>query len=184
MQLSAVEANLGDLEKQSSETKQQLEEFRKLAGQFKSMIDSGRLEVRFRRGRMIVQLPEDVLFPSGSADLTKDGADAIIEVGKILKSVRDKRFIVAGHTDSVPISNDRFRSNWELSTARAVNVLQSLIRSGIDAGRLAAAGYAQYDPIAGNARAAGRKQNRRIEIVLEPSLKEFPEKVKAVIKPK
>jgi chemotaxis protein MotB len=181
MQLSAAEASLGKLREQTVDAKKQLTEFRALALQFKRMVDSGRLEIRFRRGRMIVELPAEVLFPSGSADLTEPGADSLKEVAKILKTVPYKRFIVAGHTDSVPISNDRFRSNWELSSARAVNVIQALIRSGIDPSRLSTAGYAQYDPISNNAKEAGRKKNRRIEIVLEPRLKEFPEKAEKVL---
>lgn len=181
MQLSAAESSLGKLREQTVDAKQQLTEFRALALQFKRMVDSGRLEVRFRRGRMIVELPAEVLFPSGNADLTEPGADSLKEVAKILKKVPYKRFIVAGHTDSVPISNDRFRSNWELSSARAVNVIQALIRSGIDPSRLSTAGYAQYDPIANNVKDAGRKKNRRIEIVLEPHLKEFPEKAEKTL---
>jgi chemotaxis protein MotB len=176
MQLSATEATLGKIKEKSTETKQRLSEYRALALQFKRMVDSGKLEVNFRRGRMIVQMPEDVLFPSGSADLTPEGNEALRDLAKILKNVPSKRFVVAGHTDSVPISNDKFRSNWELSTARSVNVLQSLIRSGIDPARLSAAGFAQYDPISNNTKEAGRKHNRRIEVVLEPHLKEFPEK--------
>jgi chemotaxis protein MotB len=184
MQLSAAEASLEKLREKSSEAKELLKEFRAIASQFKKMVDSGRLEVRFRRGRMIVELPAEVLFPSGSADLTEAGATAIKDVAKILKTVPNKRFVVAGHTDSVPISNDRFRSNWALSSARAVNVTEALIRWGIDPNRLGAVGYAEYDPIAGNVKESGRKKNRRIEIVLEPRLKEFPEKAKASSKAK
>ena len=146
------------------------------------MISTGKLEVTFRRGRMIVQLPEKVLFPSGSADLTKDGKEALKQVAKILRKVANKRFIVAGHTDNVPISNEEFASNWELPVARAVNVAKSLVSTGLSARRLSAAGYAQFDPIATNSTAAGRQRNRRIEIILEPRLKKPPETKKATKK--
>jgi chemotaxis protein MotB len=180
--LAAIESRFEELREERRSIASRLAEFRRVSKQFQRMINSGKLEVIFRRGRMIVQLPEKVLFPSGSADLTKDGADALKQVAKILRKVADKRFIVAGHTDNVPISNDDFASNWELSVARAVNVTRSLISTGLGARRLSAAGYAQFDPIATNSTSAGRQKNRRIEIILEPRLKKPPETKKATKK--
>src|SRR5690606_5652418 len=134
-----------------------------------------KLEIAFRRGRMIVQLPAQVLFPSGSAELTGEGVEAIADVAKILRDMRDQHFIVGGHTDSIPVSNDEFRSNWELSAARAVNVTESLVKAGLKPGQLVAAGYAEFDPVAKNNTQAGRQKNRRIEIILEPKLREIPD---------
>jgi chemotaxis protein MotB len=138
------------------------------------MIDSGRLKVTFRRGRMIVELPAQVLFPSGSAELTDDGQKSLAEVAHILRVMRGRHFIVGGHTDNVPVSTERFANNWELSTARAVTVTGALIRGGLRPEQLVAAGYSEYDPVARNTSEAGRQKNRRIEIMLEPRLKPIP----------
>lgn len=174
-ELAATQAQLEGLEAERSEIREQLAEFRKMTQQFRRMIDSGRLEVTFRRGRMIVELPAQVLFPSGSADLTDEGKQALVEVAKVLRGLRKRRFVVAGHTDDVPVATERFSNNWELSTQRAVHVTQALIRGGLRPEQLVAAGYGQYDPIARNTREAGRSKNRRIEIILEPQLRPLPE---------
>jgi len=180
--LAAVDSRYRELREEQQSIAARLAEFRRVTKQFQSMISSGKLEVKFRRGRMIVQLPEKVLFPSGSADLTEDGKDALKQVARILSKVANKRFIVAGHTDNIPISNDDFASNWELSVARAVNVTKALISTGLNPRRLVAAGHAQHDPVAKNSTSAGRQKNRRIEIVLEPRLRKPPETKKATKK--
>lgn len=182
--LASAETRLAELNEERGEIKEQLAEFRQLTQQFKRMIDSGRLEVTFRRGRMIVELPAAVLFPSGSSDLTADGTKSLNEVAKILRSMRSRRFIVAGHTDNIPVSTPQFPSNWELSTARAVQVTKELIRGGMREAQLVAAGYAEHDPIAANGSEKGRQKNRRIEIILEPRLAPMPGLEKPDAKPK
>jgi chemotaxis protein MotB len=174
-ELAVVNTRLAETEQERGEIREQLAEFRQMTAQFKRMIDSGRLEVVFRRGRMIVQLPAQVLFPSGSAELTEDGKKALQEVAKVLRGMRNRRFVVAGHTDNVPVAkNERFADNWELSAARAVGVTSALIRGGLRAEQLVAAGYSEYDPVARNTSEAGRSKNRRIEIILEPRLTQLP----------
>jgi chemotaxis protein MotB len=183
--LAAAQARLEGLEAERAELGVQMAEYRKVTQQFRSMIDSGKLTVTFRRGRMIVELPAAVLFASGSAELSAQGATALKEVAAILGHVPGKRFIVAGHTDDVPITKalTGYSSNWALSAARAVIVTEALLGAGLPPGHLSAAGFGQYDPIASNRAPAGRQKNRRIEIVLEPELKAFPsaldEKVKS-----
>lgn len=172
--LAAAQTRLDELDEERGEIKEQLAEFKQITQQFKRMIDSGRLQVTFRRGRMIVELPAQVLFPSGSADLTDEGQKSLSEVAKVLRAMRSRRFIVAGHTDNVPVSTDRFANNWELSTARAVKVTGAMIRGGLRPEQLVAAGYSEFDPVARNTSEAGRQKNRRIEIILEPRLKPIP----------
>lgn len=173
-QLAAAETQLAALNAERSEIKEELAEFRQLSQQLKKMIDSGRLEVTFRRGRMIVELPAQVLFPSGSAELTPDGTKALHEVARILRTMRSRRFIVAGHTDNIPVATPQFPSNWELSTARAVQVTKALIKGGLRAEQLIAAGASEYDPVARNTSEKTRQKNRRIEIILEPRLRPLP----------
>jgi chemotaxis protein MotB len=174
-ELAAAQSRLEELDEERAEISERLAEFKRMTEQFRRMIDSGQLEIVFRRGRMIVQLPAQVLFPSGSADLTDEGRAAIRDVARILRKMRGRHFIVGGHTDAVPVSNDDFGSNWELSAARAVNVTEALIKAGLKPQQLVAAGYAEHDPVASNRREDGRQKNRRIEIVLEPKLKPLPD---------
>jgi chemotaxis protein MotB len=139
------------------------------------MIDSGKLRVRVVRGRMVVELAENILFDSGRADLKKEGEEALAQVASVLNTIPNRDFQIAGHTDNIPIKSAKFPSNWELSTARAVEVTRFLAEKGVDTARLSAAGYADTQPVAANTEPEGRKQNRRIEIVLMPNLDELPD---------
>jgi chemotaxis protein MotB len=124
---------------------------------------------------MVVELAENILFDSGKSDLKKEGQEALTEVAAVLSSIPNRDFQIAGHTDDIPIKSAKFPSNWELSTARAVEVTRYLSTKGVDPSRLSAAGYAETQPVASNADTEGRKQNRRIEIVLMPNLDELPD---------
>lgn len=175
--LDASRTELEELRAERAETEKRLASFKALTEKFQKMIDSGKLQVVFRRGRMVVKLPAGVLFASGSAELSKEGHDAIRDVAKILKQVQDRQFMVAVHTDNLPIDPravppSPFKNNLELSTARALTVAQQLIAAGMNPARLSAAGYAEHEPVRENATDAGRQENRRIEIVLLPNLSE------------
>jgi chemotaxis protein MotB len=150
-------------------------QFCQLMAQLRQMIESGKINVRIIRNRMVVELPEEILFPSGQAVLKKGGRNALGEIADVLSGLEGRDFQVAGHTDNLPIDNDKFSSNWELSTQRAVNVTAQLIEQGLDADRVAATGYAATRPIADNETEEGRAKNRRIEIVLMPNLEELPD---------
>jgi chemotaxis protein MotB len=169
--LAAATARLTELEDASAASNQRLAEFRDLRAKFQRMIDSGALDITFRRGRMIVEMPAAVLFDSGSADLSTEGKETVVRVAKILRSVPRHHFLVGGHTDNVPAVKE-YKSNWELSAARALRVTDALITHGMPAKRLVLAGYSEYDPVAGNGSEAGRQKNRRIEIILEPYVEE------------
>jgi chemotaxis protein MotB len=144
-----------------------------LQTKFKKMIDAGHLKVTTRHGRIVLQLHNDVLFATGDADLKPDGKQAIGEVAATLRGVTLKRFQVAGHTDSEPITTDtkkQFPTNWELSAARAIAVVKLLVADGVAPAVLSAAGYGPYDPVANNATPDGQSKNRRIEITLVPNV--------------
>jgi chemotaxis protein MotB len=124
---------------------------------------------------MTLKLPDDILFPTGSKDLKKEGKTALEQVGDVLKDV-DRDFIIAGHTDPIPVKKGGpFKSNWDLSTARAVEVVKLMTSKGVNAERMAAAGFAEFDPVADNSTKEGRAQNRRLEIILMPKLEELPQ---------
>jgi chemotaxis protein MotB len=138
------------------------------------MVDAGQIKVTVRNGRMLLALPNDILFDSGKVEIKPEGKTAIANVAKVLAGMPDRHFLVAGHTDNVPIKTKKFRSNWELSTQRAVEVTGLLVEGGMKPSQLGAAGYADFDPAASNDTPEGQKQNRRIEIVVEPNLSELP----------
>ena len=136
------------------------------------MVDAGTIKVGFREGRLVVHLDDAILFDSGKAKLKQTGQEAIAELVEPLSNVK-RDWIVGGHTDNVPIKTATFQSNWELSTARAVEVVNFLIEQGMPADRVGAAGYAEFDPVAKNSSKSGRTKNRRIELVLLPDLSEI-----------
>jgi chemotaxis protein MotB len=122
---------------------------------------------------LTLSISDRVLFPSGQATLTHEGQKLVDKLARALADVRERRILIEGHTDNVPIGPDlrsRFPSNWELSTARAGEVVRQLTtRGGIPAERLLAAGRADTEPAASNETEEGRQQNRRIEIILLPA---------------
>jgi chemotaxis protein MotB len=164
-----------ELRTKERQAQARLQTFRGMLEKFNKMIASGKLRVRIVRGRMVVELSENILFDSGKSELKKEGTAALQEVAGVLASIPDREFQIAGHTDNVPIKSAKFPSNWELSTARAVTVARSLAAQGVPQNRLSAAGYAESQPVASNDTPEGRAQNRRIEIVLMPNLDELPD---------
>jgi len=177
--LGEAQTKLEALAEQQADADALMRDYKAIAARFQRLIDSGRLKINYRRGRMVVDLPAKVLFPSGSAELSKEGQQDLRDVARILRKVKGKRFIVAGHTDNVKIKQKRelYSSNWALSAARAVTVTEALVRAGMLPAHLVAAGYGPHDPVASNQREAGRQQNRRIEIILEPKLRELPDRL-------
>jgi chemotaxis protein MotB len=174
--IGATRVELDELRAERAENEKRLAAFRTLTDKFRKMIDSGKLQVALVHGRMVVKLPAGILFPSGSAELSKEGKDALHDVAVVLRTMKDRRFMVAGHTDNVPIvPPSAFKNNLELSTARAVTVAQHLVGSGMSAPQLVAAGYAEHEPVRPNTSEAGRQENRRIELVLLPNVTEMPE---------
>jgi chemotaxis protein MotB len=166
---------LSELQERERQAQARLATFRQMIDRFRAMIASGRLRVRIVRGRMVVELPDNVLFESGEAELKEAGRQALAEVVEVLRTIERREFQVAGHTDNVPIRSRRFPSNWELSTARAVSVAKFMIERGMDSARISAAGHADTAPVASNDTPEGRAQNRRIEIILLPNLDELPD---------
>ena len=170
----ALQKKLAELEKAKAASEAREAMFRGLAEKLRSMVDAGQIKVTVRNGRMLLVLPNDILFDSGKVEIKEEGKNAIANVAKVLAGMADRHFLVAGHTDNVPIKTKKFRSNWELSTQRAVEVTRLLIEGGMKPAQLGAAGYADFDPAASNDTPDGQKQNRRIEIVVEPNLSELP----------
>lgn len=172
--LEDAKTRLEELRKQKAAAEASANTFRTLVQQLRSMIDAGKLQVVIRDGRMLIALPDAVLFDSGKTEVKPDGQGALTQVATVLATIPDRDFVVAGHTDTNPIHTKEFPSNWELSAARALRVTQYLIAHGMRPGVLAASGYGEFDPVAANDTPEHRAQNRRIEIVLQPNLNDLP----------
>ena len=130
----------------------------------KEQIDQGLIEVEQREGKVFVTVGSGGAFPSGTADLTEE-AQRIIDRIALSAMSPDSSIKVTGHTDDVPISNGQFRDNWDLGAGRAASVVQAIQNTGLISGdRLEAVSKGEMEPVADNTTAAGREQNRRIEI--------------------
>jgi chemotaxis protein MotB len=130
----------------------------------KQQIDQGLVEVEQRDDKVFVTVGSGGAFPSGTADLT-DEAQRILDRISLAAMSPESKITVTGHTDDIPISNDQFRDNWDLAAGRASSVVQAIQRTGlIDGDRLSAVSKGEVSPVADNATAAGREENRRIEI--------------------
>jgi chemotaxis protein MotB len=172
--VAASKEELTKLRKQREQYQSRMQAFQALAEKLKSMVDAGKLKVQIRKGRMLVQLPDSVLFPAGSATLKKEGQATLGEIGKALAEIKDRDFVVAGHTDNLAIKTQRFPSNWELSSQRAIEVSKFLIAQGVEPAHVSAAGYAEHDPLVANDTPENRQANRRIEIIVMPNIEELP----------
>ncbi len=171
--LEDAKSRLEELRKAQAAADARAQLFQQFVQKLKKMIDAGQLKVATRAGRLVIQLPNDVLFDSGQTLIKPLGKVALTQLAKVLVTVPGRAFQVAGHTDNVPIQTSRFPSNWELSTARALEVVKLLIAQGVSPHALSAAGYGEFDPVASNDAPDGRAKNRRIELTLQPNLDEL-----------
>ena len=150
------------------------ESHNKLVKELKDEIARGEVNINEMKGRLTVNVLDRILFDLGKAEIKPSGRKLLNRIAPVLNQARNRDIEIQGHTDNLPIRGElqrKFPTNWELSTARATTVVRYLQeKCGVDAGRLTAAGYSYYRPIASNETKQGRQQNRRIEIVLKPKL--------------
>ena len=181
--MSATKEELAQLRAQKAEADQRIAAIEEIQKQFAKMIDTGQLSVSARHGELVVSLPSEVLFPSGSAVLSTKGEYAVVEVAAVLKRFADRRFLVVGHTDTQDFAKPKAgdaaaacapKDNWALSTERALTVTRVMVTAGMDSKNLIPAGDGEHDPVAPNATPDGRQKNRRIEIALLPAINELP----------
>jgi len=164
---------------------EQLEQIRKrfetLREKLQQLTNLG-LKVEVRDNRMLIQLPGDVLFDSGSDKLKPRGKEILIAVAAVVRGDADlsrREFQVAGHTDSKPLKGGPFQDNWGLSAMRSRSVLAFLTQpeaeggGGLDPKNWSAAGYGETDPVSNNDSDEGREKNRRVELVVMPYVEEM-----------
>ncbi len=170
-EIDDLNARLNELQDQKEEELSELEKAKKLLEErLKQEIDdkSVRLEMA-EKGLAIIFLTE-VLFDSGKSDIKQEAFSSLDKIAVVLKNnVEDRNIGIEGHTDNEPIKHSKWKSNWELSTSRATSVLHYLVDTrGINPKRVAAIGYGEYRPVASNDTVEGKRQNRRVEIVILP----------------
>jgi len=142
-----------------------------LLEKMKTEISKGQVTISELKGKLTVNMVDSILFDSGKAEVKQGGLEVLRKVISILKDVMDKSIRIEGHTDNVQIIGalaKRYPTNWELSSARAINVARYLQEQGIDPGLLSAVAYGEWKPVGDNDTQEGKAKNRRIEIILVP----------------
>ncbi len=172
-QKSAAQQQVGSLEQEKAallaSSQQQQKQYQDLVQGLSKEVEKGQLQVKQYKNMLSVDLAEQIFFDSGRAMLKKEGKEVLKKVGDALKGYENKIIRVVGHTDNVPVAKSlqsTFPSNWELSVARATNVVRYLQEVGIPPERMVPSGRGEYDPVAPNDTPEGRQKNRRIEIML------------------
>ena len=157
--ISKLKSDLSELER----AKQELE------NRLKNEIGDKQVKVEMQDKGLVITFVAEVLFDSGRAVLRHDSTPKLAKVASVLNTtVADLNIGIEGHTDNKPIKKSGWKSNWELSTARALSVLHFLSEKGVTEPRMAATGYGEYKPVADNSVKEGRQKNRRVEIVILP----------------
>lgn len=155
----AVDAEEIAENKEMDEVKQEL---RSLAAEGEL---SEQMEVIEEKDWLLIRLDSALFFESGSASIKEEGKQLLTDISSVLETLEGRDILVQGHTDNVAIKTATYSSNWELSTARATNVVKFIVESlNVDPAMLTATGNAEFRPIGDNATEEGRRQNRRIEI--------------------
>ena len=132
------------------------------------------VDVKVLKGVVYISLSDQMLFKSGSYEVSSNAKQTLEKIAKILKDFKDFDVLVEGNTDNVPISKTNIRNNWDLSALRASSVVQVLQNEfGINPARLSAAGRGEYNPVTDNDTEVGKQRNRRTEIIITPKLDEF-----------
>lgn len=134
------------------------------------------VDVQVLKGVVYISLSDNMLYKSGSYEISERAGETLNKIAKIIMDYRDYDVLVEGNTDNVPISQPNIRNNWDLSVLRGSSVVQALQNDyGVDPKRLTAAGRGEYNPLAGNDSESGKTRNRRTQIIITPKLDQFME---------
>ena len=134
------------------------------------------VDVQVLKGVVYVSLNDNMLYKSGSYEISDRAGETLSKIAKIITDYKDYDVLIEGNTDNIPISRENIRNNWDLSCLRASSVVQALqTKYGVDPKRLTAGGRGEYNPLTSNATDAGKSRNRRTQIIITPKLDEFME---------
>ncbi|MBI5682307.1 MAG: OmpA family protein [Deltaproteobacteria bacterium] len=141
-------------------------DYKKVQSVVSEMEKSGKVNVSIEKRGIVISFSEGILFESGNAKIMPGAAAAIDEIAGMLKEMSNY-VRIEGHTDNIPIKTLEFPSNWELSTARALNMLRYMVDVyGLNPGKISAIGYGEFKPVSPNDTSEGRMRNRRVDIVI------------------
>lgn len=180
--MSELSASLEERERALAEYKARARQLEQIKARFEMLrkkldeLTKLGLAVNIRRNRMVISLPGDVLFDSGKETLRKEGLEILDKVAGVVrndKTLMDRDYQVAGHTDAKPLGGGVFKDNWGLSLMRAREVLLYLHKQGMPASHWSAAGFGDTDPVATNDTDEGRQKNRRCDLIVVPSVEEM-----------
>ncbi len=180
--MSELSASLEERERALAEYKARARQLEQIKARFEMLrkkldeLTKLGLAVNIRRNRMVISLPGDVLFDSGRETLKKEGQEILDKVAGVVrndKTLMDRDYQVAGHTDSKPLGGGVFKDNWGLSLMRAREVLLYLQKQGMPSNHWSAAGFGDTDPVATNDTDEGRQKNRRCDLIVVPSVEEM-----------
>lgn len=134
------------------------------------------VDVQVLKGVVYVSLNDNMLYKSGSYEISDRAGETLSKIAKIITDYKDYDVLIEGNTDNVPITRENIRNNWDLSCLRASSVVQALqTKYGVDPKRLTAGGRGEYNPLTSNDTDAGKSRNRRTQIIITPKLDEFME---------
>jgi chemotaxis protein MotB len=169
---ASLKESLASLKKsKEEEVKTVSKTYENLMQEMKGEIAQGQITITELKGKLTLDVVDNILFASGEAEVKPEGLAVLRRVIEIVKDIKDKAVRIEGHTDNVKIGGvlaRKYPTNWELSAARALNVTRYLEKQGIEPTLLAAVAYGEYKPIADNSTPEGRSKNRRIAIILQP----------------
>jgi chemotaxis protein MotB len=157
---------------QAAAAQKQAATYKQLDTQLQSEVKADQVQIQQLQGQLKVTIVNQILFPEGGWELNRAGEQTLDKIVPTLKTLENQSIEVDGYTDNVPIGPElksRFPSNWELSTARATDVVRYLVSKGVNSNLLSATGFGDTHPVASNDTAEGRAKNRRIELVLKPT---------------
>ncbi|WP_108585692.1 flagellar motor protein MotB [Paenisporosarcina sp. OV554] len=130
---------------------------------------SPRLQTELTIKGLVLKIKEGVLYQSGSADINEESKVIAVEISNLLVTDPPRNILIDGHTDNIPAVSEEFPSNWELSSARAINFMKILLENkNLDSNKFSATAYGEFQPITSNDTEAGRAENRRVEVLITP----------------
>lgn len=172
-EIDKLQKQIDDVIKEKEESIKNMETtYDNLMSNLKNEIQDGQIQITQLQDKLSVNIVEKILFDTGKAEIKPEGKNVLSRVAMILKEISGQQIRIEGHTDNVPIGRElqkTYPSNWELSTARATNVVRFLVEThDLDPKAISATGYSEFHPVETNTTVEGKAKNRRIEIVVVP----------------
>lgn len=174
-EIANLNEELSDLKKLTSKQKEELSRMSSQASELEKQLDDeikkGDIRLKKFHNRLVINIDDKISFDSGYANLKKEVLPSLKKIREILSQYPEYSIVVEGHTDNIPMRSKKFRDNWELSTERALAVLGYLLEdSNLNPVRFSAAGYGEFKPLVSNETKENRALNRRVDIVVIPTV--------------